>query len=88
MDSKNTLCQTLNYYSIYDRVACEFAPFFIAKNDADAWRGFILQGKKSEVPMEDYDLYFMGRFTNLDASCNGMSFDFRPYKVVCEKEND
>lgn len=88
MNSKNTLSQTVNYYSIFDRVACEFAPFFVAKNDADAWRGFITQAKKSDINIDDYDLYFMGKFSNIDASSSGLSFDFSPYKVLPENNEE
>ena len=56
--------KTKNIYAVYDRVACEYAPFFLANNDAVAIRNFMGAAKHAGegFNINDYWLHYFGKF--------------------------
>lgn len=51
---------TLNMYNVKDRVSDEFAPPYVAKNDAVALRQF--NHLISNLNPQDYELYCIGKY--------------------------
>lgn len=49
-------------YSVYDNVAEEFGPVFMARNDQVAKRAVINMMHKAEVSANEYQLYQVGVF--------------------------
>lgn len=56
----------INMYSIYDKVAEEFAQPFLAKNDGIATRAY-MQGVRNVENPKDYELVQIGEFENSEA---------------------
>lgn len=54
--------QIESLYSVYDTVAEEFGPVFMARNDMVAKRAVINMMEKSEVSVNEYQLYKVGVF--------------------------
>jgi len=69
----------LNMYAVYDKIAMEFAPPYLGRNDAVAIRGFktLMSTEKVQVP-NDFRLYRIGEF---DAD-NGVIIPLNPPKEV------
>lgn len=55
----------VNYYAVYDIVADDFGPFFVARNDNSAYRSYELSFKDNDkLNPDDYRLYHICTFSN------------------------
>lgn len=68
----------LNIYTIFDRVAEEAGPIFVAKSDAVAVRNFRHYTK--DTRQEEYRLYRVGEYDNDKVMVFGL--DGRPEEVL------
>lgn len=75
-------------YVMYDRVAQEAGPVWMAKNDGVAGRQFVQMLSKEGVRAEEFDLLEVGKYTTDPVSVEGInpprSVEISLYKEVLD----
>lgn len=78
---------TLSYYSVYDSIAKDFAPLFLAKNDDDALRMWRFSQKQHEGKADGFnpDDYELWHVVDFDEGYNSFHHDLH---IVEDSSNE